>query len=359
MARRGIAAVVTGCAFVVVAVSTPASGAPVVSAAAPTRDWVQLLVGSPHEAVFDLTHYPPGSDPSLPPPQGEAPYSLVARAADGSLQFFPAVPGVNLDDYGRWTLADAVLAARNKTATGQVLWWNLENHTSGSLVVPADSFVAAAPSGVLFLAKNGTLKRMTLTGQISVLGRPFRSRPDLARGFSNGRGVVIGAYRVAKWVPFAHPSEHRSLDLALPHKPRNNYVKCDALSRTHAACTTKGHGRDDRGVVTPLDGQAATRAHDPAEGFPRVGLIGRRTLAWTRVAADGAGAVVATVTAGSDTRTYGSRFVAFGPMISAYHEVLVMPPDQRRILATDDATTYETIFTAPYPPSASGTATTR
>lgn len=322
-----------------------------------SRDWVQLLVGSPREAVFDLTHYPPGSDPSLPPPEAESPYVLVARAGDGSMQTFSADPAVDLDDYGRWTLAGTVLSARNRddarntSVPTRIAWWNLADHTRGALAVPAESYVAAAPAGILYLSKGGYLKRLSLTGEVTVLGRPFRSRPDLVRGFSNARGVVIGAYRVAKWVPFAYPSRHRSLDLALPHSLRNNYVKCDALSRTHAACTTKGHGRDERGVVTPLDGRTATRAHDPNECFPDVGLIGRRTLAWTRFAAGSAGSVVATVSAGSDTRTYGTRFVAFGEMISAYHEILVMPPDQRQILATDDATTYETIYPTPYSPA--------
>jgi hypothetical protein len=319
---------------------------------APTRDWVDTLVGSAHQAVFALTHYPPGSDPSLPPPG--VPYTIVARAEDGATQSFPIDPGVDITYWFRWTLARSVVAAADRYAPSQVHWWNLADHTTGVLGIPPRSYVAADPAGVLYLTKSGVLKQKTLAGTVTVLGHPFKSRPDGLDGFSNARGVVISGFRVARYLTYAHPRRVRHLDIAAirrPGKKASNYVGCDALSRTHTACTTFRTGRATRGAVIALDGGAPARARDPKENFPTVGLIGGRTLAWTRFAGKDAHSVVATVTAGSGKRAKGHHRVAFGHIITAYHKILVTPEAHRRILAATSAHKYQTIYVAPFAPT--------
>jgi hypothetical protein len=344
LSRARGARVVTAALAVVASAATLTPATPA-SATTTHPDYITLLVGSPRTAVYELTHDP---NTDTVPPTG-APYELVARGADGSSDEYPLSDAQA--SLMRWSLSQAMLTALDSSDRATVTWWNLATHTSGTLVIPAHSYVSASPDGVLFLTKGGDLKDRTATGLTTVLSRPFAKRPRNMTGRANDTAVVIGDYPgQARYLSFAQPTQVRRLRTG-----NSEVVVCDALGAKYAACTTWGvaGGRPSHAALLSLTGKAPMSVGDRRENFGGVGLIGRKTAAWTRFGkgtnSDGSPRItVGSLTHGSDHRVVASGVnVAFGQVITAYGQILVMPRKRHRIFASSNGTTFGTIVTAP------------
>jgi hypothetical protein len=307
-------------------------------------DYITLLAGSPHYAAYELTHYLPADDPKSPPTS--APYELVVRAKDGSSQEYPLTSADKSLMALRWSLAGNMLTALDGANHKTVHWWNVATHATGTISIPGKTYVAASPKGVLYMPSSGELDQRTTTGAMSVLSRVFSTRPQGLTGFANASGVVVSANKgVARYVAFAHP--HKVVALATKGKA---VVSCWALSKSFAACTQFGvkAGRPTKAALLPLNGHAATQAKDARENFGAVGIIGQRKLAWTRFLNTGAHSTVGFRAAGSSQLGVASRKVAFGQMVSAYGEILVLTPlAQHSILRSANGKTFTTLVKAP------------
>lgn len=311
-------------------------------------DYVTLLAGSPHVAVYELTH---DQNTGTVPPT-DAPYQLVVRSADGSSERYPLGEAQKSLDSLRWSVSRDMLTAVDTANDATVDWWNLATHASGTVTVPPRSYVGASPLGVLYLTKHGTLKQRTPTGVTTVLSHPFTKRPSNMTARSNDLGAIIGDLPgQARYLTFAHPSDVRRVDTK-----GAALVACSALGAKYAACTTRGalHGRPTGAALLSVSGRAPVYANDRKENFGQVGLIGAKTVAWTRFRpgssgdAHGPQSTVASLTRGAAHRVVAKHLtVAFGQMITAYGKVLVMPKKRHRILASGDGKTFATIVTAP------------
>jgi len=329
------------------AVAVAAVGAmPSAGAATSHPDRITLLVGSPHTAVYELTRDP--NEDTVPPTT--APYQLVARAADGSSDTYPLSDAQAKLDPLRWSLSQNMLTALDYSDHASVSWWDLSTHTTGTLTIPAHSYVAASPRGVLYLTTDGVLHELTPGGDDTILSHPFTKRPSHMTARSSDSGVLIADLSgQAHYLTFAKPDQVRRLKTG-----RSSLVVCSAVRGNYAACTTYGamEGRPTGAALLSLTGKAPMFAKDRRENFGRVGLIGTKTIAWTRFAratADqGPIITVGSLHRGSNHLVVAKHLnVAFGQVITAYGKVLVMPRKQHRIFASADGTTFKTIVTAP------------
>jgi hypothetical protein len=314
------------------------------SAASKSPDWVTLLAGDAHHAVWELSHTSgTGSARSV----GD-PYKLVARASDGTVKTFALTAGDQYLEHLRYSLAKTTLTTIDQADRSTVHWWNIGSGDSGALTIPLRSYVAAYPSGVLFMTKRGVLSAKSTAGVITTLSRPWTNRPNHLSGRVGARGVVISDYPgQARYVPFASPTKVQKLRTGVTR----GIVVCGALSATYAACTTFGalEGRPIKPALIPVDGAKPIVANDGWQNFGQVALIGTKTLVWTRFAERGSSdSVAAAMTAGSIKHTVGTHRVAFGADISAYGKVLLLSKDHCQVFQARSPTHLSVVYTAPW-----------
>jgi hypothetical protein len=335
-------------AAALLALTVPMSLSSPAGAATTNPDFVTLLVGSPHVAVYELTH----ADSTGALPSTDGPYQLVARAATGTRDRYPLGEAQKSLDSLRWSVSGDMLTAVDAVDDATVDWWDLATHASGTITIPTHSYVAASPLGVLYLTKGGRLAQRTPAGITTVLSRPFTKRPSHMTGRSSDIGVLISdLVGRARYLLFSHPGDVRHLNTKGAAT-----VACSALGTRYAACTTRGtlHGRPTGAALLSLRGKPPAYAGDRDENFGQVGLLGTKTVAWTRFRAGSAGvghgpySTVGSLTRGARHRVIAKHVtVAFGQMITAYGKLLVMPRKRHRILASSDGKTFTTIVKVP------------
>jgi hypothetical protein len=235
-----------------------------------------------------------------------------------------------------------------------VYLWNVKTGARRVIKLPRSaSYLAAAPTGVVFSTAHGAVKIRGVAGHVSTLGSPFGTTSRvLSWGAAGPDGVVVSDFNGhAAYLPVQPPHAAVKLDL-----PTTEPLECSSVSATYAACSQVSNDDaawvPDSAFLVPIDGSAPTQAVGVDGCEPGSGSLAGASLVFRCVAGEdvsiyrqAAGSSIASkvsATAGFDAVTAYDASISRDSMSASLRAVAATGPQVALLPARRSPVTVDT-----------------